>query len=443
MAAGIGPESDVSVYPITGDKSKLNKRILFVVRALSQEQVDIDDVKVGNTPLSGSLGSVLLVADGLASRSIDVAVHSRDGRIVSSAAKCIPDVDDALRWASGGLVVCVEMQEQFLALCEKIGVRVILWTQLPIEIDDLRRLVPRLASGLVVVSDTVKLPFLHSHLASRIARIYNPLNPFFAAPPTRVRSPEQPFTVMFAGFIGESKGVHRLFQVWAKARRRRNDIELRIAGSSMLYGQEVGPLGIADEAFEEKYVKPLIDEFGSFAGAGITMLGLLGPKQLQEEYSRADLGVVNLNTDSYTETFCCAAVEMVATGLPVFSVAAGALPETIGRTTGAFLSTRKDVSGIAEDLIKTVDVADQARHAQKPREYIAQQYGLAPVVEEWESLIERAFEQPNHIATASTGWNGPRNLRYALERIARVARLGGLYRFFIELSKRRLSKPAP
>lgn len=429
----------------------MNQRILFVVRALSQEQVDINEVKAGNTPLSGSLGSVLLVADGLAGRSMDVAVHARDGRIVTSMAKCIPDVDDALGWASGGLVVCVEMDEQLLALCERAGMRVIVWTHLPLEIEEVRHLIPRLASGLVVVSDTVRLPFLHSHLGNRIARVYNPLNPFFADQPTRIRSPksqsrspERSLSVIFAGYIGESKGVHRLFQVWAEVRRRRKDLNLRIAGSAKLYGDDVlGPFGIAEQAFEEKYVKPLVDEFGSVAEAGVTLLGLLGPKQLRNEYAQADLGVVNLNTDSYTETFCCAGVEMMATGLPVFSVAAGALPETLGRSIGASLSTQTDVPGIAEDLIKSVDSAVGAKHTLTSSSFVTRNYGIAKVIEAWESLLRCALTNPDRLAKATNGWNGPRNLRYALERTARAARMGWFYRSMIELFRRRSSKPTP
>ena len=51
-------------------------------------------------------------------------------------------------------------------------------------------------------------------------------------------------------------------------------------------------------------------------------------------FNEASLGFINFNWDSFTETFCCAAMEILATELPVFSYAAGALPETLGQTGG-------------------------------------------------------------------------------------------------------------
>jgi hypothetical protein len=69
---------------------------------------------------------------------------------------------------------------------------------------------------------------------------------------------------------------------------------------------------------------------------------------LRERYFGAALGIVNCNWTIATETFCCAGVEMLATGTPVFSFARGVLPESLGRTGGAVLAPRPDLDRAAD-----------------------------------------------------------------------------------------------
>jgi glycosyltransferase involved in cell wall biosynthesis len=227
--------------------------------------------------------------------------------------------------------------------------------------------------------------------------------------------------VVYAGAAGPTKGMHRLLQMWRHVRRVHPGVRLCLAGTERLCGnaRELGPFGFARPDFELRYVAPLVAEFGSLEAANIELLGLLSPRQLCDLYASASLGVVNMNWSEYGETFCCAATEMLATGLPVFSVARGALPETIGRSGGAVLTGQESAEAAARELCELVaDPSRLARLGAAGRSYVRQAYGLERILDEWERLLR----QDGQIEGLCGAWRGPRNAQYLLERAA--GRLG-------------------
>ena len=120
------------------------------------------------------------------------------------------------------------------------------------------------------------------------------------------------------------------------------------------------------------------------------MAGLLSPLALRDLYSESALGVANLNWDADTETFCCSAVEMLASSLPVFGVARGALPETIGRSGGAFLTENPDLPGAASELVRLLRAPERLDAAGRAgRHYVLEHYALAGSLQHWE-LCSRA-----------------------------------------------------
>jgi glycosyltransferase involved in cell wall biosynthesis len=254
--------------------------------------------------------------------------------------------------------------------------------------------------------------------------VYNPLNPFFVPQISGTTSRYASGAIVSAGYLGESKGVHRLLAMWPKIRRARPDVVLAIAGSSRLYneGRRVGSFGLADPAFEERYLRPVAQEFGSLEAAGVRFVGLLSPDRLRALYAESSVGVVNLNWDKDVETFCCTAVEMLATELPVFGVAVGGLPETIGKSGGAVLTSSPDLSEAAHQLIALLDrpgwLAQQGRTG---RQYVLERYSVQRVADDWERILGSPAVR---LAAASGPWRARRGARYWLERIAGAAGLG-------------------
>lgn len=394
-------------------------RTLFVIRDLPRLSISAAGVIRGGEALSGTHTSGLLVAEGLAQRGHEIGICIVHGqRVIDSACRTFESIQVGCDWAGDGRTIWLTYGDT--SVFEQLsahGVRPLIWTQLPVTRLERSWLESARISGLVTVSDTCRVPLLRSPQHQRVGRVYNPLAPLFAE---EIANPTDRFArrvVVYAGAAGPTKGLHRLLQMWKYVHRADSNAKLVLAGTGRLYGsgRALGRFGIADPDFESNYVEPLATEFGSLESAGVELAGLLSPVELRSLYSASSLGVVNPNWSEYTETFCCAGVEMLATGLPVFSVARAALPETIGRSGGACLTRTDSVERSAEELTALLSDSQRlARLGAAGRRFVVGEYGWSGIVDAWEALIVHGPE----IETLSGAWQGPRSAHYYLELLA-------------------------
>ncbi|MFE4725146.1 glycosyltransferase [Microbacterium sp. NPDC056736] len=125
-----------------------------------------------------------------------------------------------------------------------------------------------------------------------------------SAPPT-----DEPVTVGFLGRLVPEKGLHVLLDAATHDPRLR----LRIAGA--------GPL--AEQLGADAAARGL--------GERVELLGPLDPESVPDFYTGLDvLAVPSLPSPGWTEQFGRVAVEAMASGVPVVSSDAGALPEVVG-----------------------------------------------------------------------------------------------------------------
>jgi glycosyltransferase involved in cell wall biosynthesis len=406
-----------------GSTEEVDMRCLFVIRELPRAVVSMTGVIRGSEALSGTHASGLLVAEGLARRGRPVGVCILRGqRIADSAFDAFSSLEDAVRWLQGGRVIWLSYgDEAILEQLRSAGVHPVIWTQLPVSPAERRWLESGRIGSLVTVSDTCRIPLLRSRLHSRVGRIYNPLAPAFTEAVHETPDRYERRVVAYAGAAGPTKGLHRLLEMWRFVQRVDPGARLRIAGTGRLYGSDrkLGRFGMASPEFESRYVAPLAEEYGSLAAAGVEVVGLLTPTELRDLYGGASLGVVNMNWSEFTETFCCAATEMMATGLPVFSVARGALPETVGRIGGAVLVKRRSPQSAAAVFASLLrDPRRLAALGRIGRSHVVTEYRLDRIVDEWARLLDHDFD----IETLSGPWRGPVSLQYIVERA--VGRLG-------------------
>jgi glycosyltransferase involved in cell wall biosynthesis len=328
------------------------------------------------------------------------------------------ELEAAARWVGSGPTIWISYGDELvLRDMRAVGLKPLVWTHIHVSAADREALEGLHIEGLVTVSDSARLPLLRSSHHRRVGRIYNPLAPVFtesvAAPPDRY----QRRLVVYAGAAGPTKGLHRLLEMWRFAHRSDPQARLLIAGTGKLYGaaRSLGPFGMSSPEFEARYVAPLAQEFGSLPAAGIELVGMLTPIELRDLYAASSLGVVNMNWSEYTETFCCAAVEMLATALPVFSVARPALPETIGRSGGAFLTGHEDPRyAAAEFNALLANPALLAQLGATGQRFVRTLYDWERILGDWERLIDR---RP-HIEALCGAWRGPRSAQYVLEYVA-------------------------
>jgi glycosyltransferase involved in cell wall biosynthesis len=394
----------------------MNGRCLFVIRDLPRPVVSGKALIRAEEALSGTHASGLLVAEGLARRGHEIGICIVHGqRLLDSAVRGFPSLEAAVSWVEGGRVVWLSYgDDSVMSRLSALRLQPLIWTQLPVSWSEREWLESGQVVGIVVVSDTARVPLLRSARHGRVGRIYNPLPPLFADATTEPADRFRRRVVVYAGAAGPTKGLHRLLEMWRHVRKAEPGVILRIAGTGRLYGsqRELGAFGIASPEFESRYVAPLAAEFGSLAAAGVELVGLLSPRELRDLYGGASLGIVNMNWHEYTETFCCAATEMLATGLPVFSVARGALPETVGLSGGAVLTRHESAAGAAEELTELiVDPERLARLGAAGQAYVRAAYRWDMIIDEWEQLLHHAAD----IETLCGPWRGPRSARYYLE----------------------------
>jgi glycosyltransferase involved in cell wall biosynthesis len=420
--------------------SNRNQKTLFIFSNLAKRDISLRSIRDGTEALSGTDTSCLLVADGLASRGHSIGIWVRAGAHVATQARQFDSQKSALEWIEDGRIILCTWQQDVFQARMPFRCHPWVWTQLPISQTEFKMVECGTVDGVVAVSDTIRLPFLHSPAHRRIGRVYNPLNPYFGQPATYGKDRYQQRRVAFAGYIGESKGVHRLFQIWGHVRQQIPDARLTVAGSHKLYDEQrkTGSFGIAHPEFEARYIAPLADQFGGIAEAGIEFVGLQSAHGLRNLYLNSALGVVNPNWSEYTETFCCAAVEMLAAGLPVFSSAAGALPETIGRSGGAVLARTPDIAHTGAELARLlVDGPRLHRLGTNGRNFVASSYNLEAILDCWEQLLQ---VPTNQLHRATGAWRGPRGTRFWAERCARIVGMGKPFRWAVELSKKLAKK---
>jgi hypothetical protein len=402
-----------------------SNRILFVMSSLPRPELSVRGLVEGRESASGSVSSFLLVVNGLAERGHEVGLLILSGqRLTDSRARAFSNLDAALAWRgpSDPVVWCSWGDGSTADALFSAGIRPWMWTQVHVEARWLRLLESGGLEGIVTVSDDPRLPLLRSSSHHRIGRVYNPLNPYFAERIGPAEARYESARVVFAGHLGPTKGAHLVLRMWPEVRERMPNATLTVAGSARLYGADrpVGPFGVASPAFEADNLQPLADRFGSLDAAGIRLVGLLSPSELRELYFSSSLGLVNFNWHDATETFCCAAVEMLATGLPVLSFARGALPETIGRTGGAILLNRPDLGPAAAEVAALLRSPGRLRAlGGRGAAAVRAAYDLDHIVGRWESLLSAG---PGRLDRESGRWQQRRGFRYLIERAA--GRLG-------------------
>jgi hypothetical protein len=113
---------------------------------------------------------------------------------------------------------------------------------------------------------------------------------------------------------------------------------------------------------------------------------------------------------------------MLASGLPICSARAGALPETAGFSGGAYLAD--NLSQVPSLLIRLlVEPRDPAR-AREAAVRVRDRYNLDRILNEWERLLASAPEQ---FSTLPGSWNARKGVKYLLKRGLGMTGLGAIY----------------
>ncbi len=213
------------------------------------------------------------------------------------------------------------------------------------------------------------------------------------APSTHAVDPAQ-IVVGFVGRLVPEKGIEVLLRAAAGDARLR----LRIAGAGPLAENlptRAAGLGIADR---------------------VQLVGAVAPDRVPEFYRTMDvLAVPSQSTPSWTEQFGRVAIEAMATGVPVVSSDAGALPDVVGGA--GIVVPEGDVSALQAALIEAAGArredlvqAGFARAAECTWDAVADDY-----LELYRSVTHTASSSPPRLEVVVVAYGAPDMLRRALE----------------------------
>jgi glycosyltransferase involved in cell wall biosynthesis len=236
-----------------------------------------------------------------------------------------------------------------------------------------RRLLRRIdrASGIwtcdveVAVSAYVLEELQKHRKAKRVVSIRNGIDLGRFSPEVEKSRTNRPFTLGYAGRLIPSKGVSDVIRAFG-SRELPADSVLRVAGD--------GPDRLALER--------LADELGlakrtRFLGSIDDMPGF---------WRGCDIGVVP--SAGWIESFCLAAVEAMACGLPVVASRAGALPETIRDGLTGALVDQGDIAALGLAFRRYASDASLRReHGANARRLCEERYDLGTAADSYAEVI--------------------------------------------------------
>lgn len=187
-------------------------------------------------------------------------------------------------------------------------------------------------------------------------------------------------SVVYIGAIQPVKGFHILAQAWPQILRSVPEANLYVIGSGKLYSRNtsMGKYGIAEEKYENSFIKYLINDKGDLLPS-VHFLGIIGTEK-NDILSQCKVGVPN--PSGKTETFCFSAVEMQLMGCATTSIQTPAFFDTIYKKELLY-KREEDLATYVINLLKNEKDFDYNSTVK----YIQENFSIENVIIKWEELL--------------------------------------------------------
>lgn len=195
--------------------------------------------------------------------------------------------------------------------------------------------------------------------------------------------------ICYIGSIIPSKGFHILAKNWRYIKKKIPDAQLYVIGGGRLYDKkaQLGKYKIAEERYEKKFIKYLLDNNGNI-NKDVKFFGVLGGEEKLQVMSKAKVGVPN--PTAKTETFGIGAIEFQALGIPVVTRRKNGYLDTVDICTG-ILSPNKRL--IKKEIVKLLK--DEKKYNQMSsncRRFVEEQFNIQLICDKWRLLLENVLE---------------------------------------------------
>ena len=247
--------------------------------------------------------------------------------------------------------------------------------------------------------------FRHSRLARRAVVIPNPVAvPAAQRLPRTLELAKVATDLAYVGALTPFKGFDRLARHWPTIARHCPQASLRVFGGADLYGQraEAGALSPY-----ERHCRELLER-GGF-GDRVVFEGSCGLERYGA-MERVAVGVAN--PSGRDETFCLAAAEFSACGLPVLAPRRNALIQTVrDQHTGVLVGSDQQLAHAAIALLQDPERA--WRLGAEGQRHVQECFGPEAVREAWMQLAAAVTEDrvPQPMPVSTPWWHEQRWLR--------------------------------
>lgn len=365
----------------------------------------IDEILSGATPCSGTIGSIIRLADLLAQSGIEVCL--------STSYPVKPAKSDRLVCLPHHLVQADRFDCLILHQSHWDGQQLTFGNQhLPKSVLYLHVQTPWTfvhsffkQGGKSIVCPSQYLADCYRAIPAwrnQTKLIGNTFCPIFQPGTT---APEK--RLLFVGAITPTKGFVELMQIWSYLASKQVDLKLAIAGSIGVHkGKTVrlGALGIAEHEFETDFIQPWLSHLP--AAYQPEFLGALSPRQLQPEICKSWAVLVNPCWKSL-ENCSVATLEAQACNRTVFGIAGGGLKETVYQGRFQSLTPEKAPEAVGDRILAGLLNPDAvAENGRLAGEFVRRQFGSQQVCQNWINLLNDRPISPD----LDRGWQTTRDI---------------------------------
>lgn len=190
--------------------------------------------------------------------------------------------------------------------------------------------------------------------------------------------------VTYTGAIVPGKGFHYLAKYWKKILKKVPEAELYVMGTGALYNNKVklGRFGIAEEKYENQFMKYLLDDKGEIIPS-VHFLGLVGSEKINY-FQKTRLGIIN--PTARTEICPISVLEMASCEIPVVSRNKNGMPDVIiNGETGILIENSSDFCSAVVKLL--LDDELNVCYGKAAKSFVQKQFNPQIIAEKWHNLF--------------------------------------------------------
>lgn len=366
------------------------KKIAFYIDNKHIDKINLEHPEKGNPGVGGTEYMIHAISYYLSTESnykIILGATSTEGLSNKITTIKVKTIEDLINEDTDFIIFKYELID-YLRISDCLSksnrkTKLIVWAHNFIKRSELSRLAKDKYVKKIICVSQEQLNMYRDHLAfKKSSYIYNgmPVNAMNEQKYSLPKFKERDNEVTYIGSIVPYKGFHVLAKSWYKVLDKYPDAKLNVIGSGKLYDRNsiLGKYGIAEESYENLFMKYLTDDKGNILPS-VTFHGILGAEK-NDILKRTKVGVPN--PSGVSETFCITALEMQAMGCLVTTLNYGGLKNTVFKTGILYNSTDE----LADCIIKLLKEKDNK--IEEFYRFIEENFSFEKITNDWIRMLD-------------------------------------------------------